>query len=310
MVESDDGLAEGPRLLVAVIGVGRVGSVLGAALARVGHRVVAATAVSDASLRRAERFLPDVPILPADEAVHEADLVLLTVPDDQLIGLIEGLAATDAWQGGQIGVHTSGAYGIDVFDTALDQGVLGLALHPAMTFTGRPEDLQRLPGAVFGVTAPEEFRPVADTIVLELGGEPVWVPESARTQYHAALSMGSNHLVTLVNDSADLLRGAGVENPERLLGPLLGASLDNALRLGDVALTGPVSRGDAATVERHVRALAGTQYQAPYLAMAIRTMQRAFESGRITREQSAALIAGIERASGVGDNPPPEEVPS
>jgi predicted short-subunit dehydrogenase-like oxidoreductase (DUF2520 family) len=285
-----------PRLRVAVIGVGRVGSVLGAALARAGHFVAAATGVSDASVRRAQRLLPGVPLIPADEATALADLVLITVPDDQLAGLIAGLAGTGSWRPGQLAVHTSGAHGIDVFAPAVANGVVGMALHPVMTFAGRPEDLQRLDGAAYGVTAPEEFRPVAETLVLELGGEPVWVPEAARAAYHAALSMGSNHLVTLVNDSAELLRASGVEEPRRLLTPLLGASLDNALRLGDEALTGPISRGDAETVRAHLRALSGTPYLNPYLAMAIRTMQRARNSGRLTDAQCADLIEVIDAA--------------
>jgi predicted short-subunit dehydrogenase-like oxidoreductase (DUF2520 family) len=289
-------MPEGPRLRVAVIGVGRVGSVLGAAFARAGHEIVAATGVSSESVKRCRRLLPDVPLLPADEAAARADLVLLTVPDSQLPGLIHGLTTTLAWQAGQLAVHTSGAHGIAVFDPAVQAGVLGMALHPVMTFTGRSEDVDRLPGAAFGVTAPPDFRPVAETLVLELGGEPVWVPEDARPTYHAALSMGSNHLVTLINDSQDLLRAAGVDNPARLLGPLLNASLDNSLRLGDDALTGPVSRGDRATVEAHLAALKGTPFLQPYLAMAIRTMQRAFRAGRLTQAQCADLIEGMERA--------------
>ncbi|MEO7261452.1 MAG: DUF2520 domain-containing protein, partial [Jatrophihabitantaceae bacterium] len=278
-----------PRLRVAVIGIGRVGSVLGAALGRAGHLVVAGTGVSADSQRRAARLLPGVPLTPADEAVGQADLVLLTVPDSELAGLIQGLASTGAWQVGQLAVHTSGANGVAVFDPAVSAGVVGMALHPVMTFAGRPEDLQRLEGAAFGVTAPEEFRPVAETLVIELGGEPVWVPESARPGYHAALSMGANHLVTLVNDSRDVLAAAGVEDPTRLLAPLLTASLDNALRLGDEALTGPVSRGDRGTLEAHIRALRGTPYLQPYLAMALRTMQRAHAVGRLTRLQCADL---------------------
>lgn len=287
-----------PRLRVAVIGVGRVGSVLGAALSRAGHLVVAGAGVSDESTRRAARLLPGVSLVPADEAVGQADLVLLTVPDDQLGRLIDGLAATSAWQRGQLAVHTSGAHGIGIFAAATALGVVGMALHPVMTFAGRSEDLLRLDGAAFGVTAPSDFRPVAETLVLELGGEPVWVPEAARASYHAALSMGSNHLVTLVNDSSDVLRAAGVEDPVRLLGPLLSASLDNALRLGDEALTGPVSRGDRATVEAHLAALRGTPFFQPYLAMALRTMQRAHAAGRLSREQCAELIEGIEQAGG------------
>jgi len=290
--------SKAPRLRVAVVGVGRVGSVLGAAFARVGHPVVAATGVSDDSRRRAERMLPTVPLVPADEAIADADLVLLTVPDDQLVELVRGLSATDSWRAGQLAVHTSGAHGIALFEPAAALGVVGMALHPVMTFAGREEDLQRLDGSAFGVTAPEDFRPVAETLVLELGGEPIWVPESARARYHAALTMGSNHLVTLVNDAADVLRAAGVESPARLLGPLLSASLDNALRLSDDALTGPISRGDRSTIEAHIRALKGTQFLQPYLAMALRTMSRARAAGRLTDEQCADLIEGIEKAEG------------
>ncbi len=294
MIQSGDA----PRLRVAVVGTGRVGSVLGAALTRAGHLVVAGTGVSAESRRRAERLLPGVPLVPADEAVQQADLVLLTVPDGELAALIEGLASTGAWQVGQLAVHTSGASGIAVFDPVITMGVVGMALHPVMTFAGRPEDVQRLDGAAFGVTAPEEFRPVAETLVIELGGEPVWVPESARPRYHAGLSMGSNYLVTLVNDSRDVLAAAGVEHPDRLLAPLLSASLDNALRLADDALTGPVSRGDRGTLEAHVRALHDTPYLQPYLAMALRTMQRAHAAGRLTKQQCADLIDGIEQAEG------------
>jgi predicted short-subunit dehydrogenase-like oxidoreductase (DUF2520 family) len=283
-----------PRLRVAVIGVGRVGSVLGAAFEQAGHAVVAATGVSARSQARAKSLIPRAALVPADDAVAAADLVLLTVPDDQLAGLVLGLASTGAWRPGQLAVHTSGAAGISVFDPAVAGGVVGMALHPVMTFTGRPEDLQRLPGAAFGVTAPEDFRPVAETLVLELGGEPVWVPESARAGYHAALSMGSNHLVTLVNDAADALRAAGVENPRRILAPLLTASLDNALLLGDEALTGPVSRGDRATVERHLAALHGTPFLPAYLAMAWRTMERAHQSGRLSDGQRAELASVMQ----------------
>jgi predicted short-subunit dehydrogenase-like oxidoreductase (DUF2520 family) len=218
------------------------------------------------------------------------------VPDGQLAGLIQGLTSTLAWQAGQLAVHTSGAHGIAVFDPAVQCGLVGMALHPAMTFAGRPEDLDRLAGAAFGVTATPDFRPVAETLVLELGGEPVWVPESARPTYHAALSMGANHLITLVNDAREVLSSAGVEDPVRILAPLLTASLDNALRLGDDALTGPVSRGDRQTVEAHVRALRGTRYLQPYLAMAIRTMQRALQAGRLTQAQCADLLEGMEKA--------------
>jgi predicted short-subunit dehydrogenase-like oxidoreductase (DUF2520 family) len=280
------------RLSVGVIGTGRVGSVLGAALSRVGHRVVAASGVSGESVRRAGRLLPGTPLLPADEVVARASLVVLAVPDDVLGPLVSGLAETDAWRAGQLVAHTSGAHGVAVLEPATRAGVLPMALHPAMTFAGQAEDLDRLAGVSFGVTAPDPLRPVAEALVLEMGGEPAWVPEEARPLYHAALVVGANHLVTLVNDAADLLRRAGVERPAQVLGPLLGAALDNALRVGDAALTGPVSRGDAGTVAAHLRTLSA---HAPdsvtaYVAMARLTADRALAAGRLKAAQAGPLL--------------------
>jgi predicted short-subunit dehydrogenase-like oxidoreductase (DUF2520 family) len=280
---------------VGILGTGRVGSVLGAALARAGHRLVGASGVSRESRRRAERLLPGVPILAPDEVVAAAELVLIAVPDDVLRALVAGLATTDSWRAGQIVAHTSGAHGISVLDPAAARGVLALALHPAMTFAGRPEDLDRLAGASFGVTAPVEMRAVAEALVVEIGGEPVWVPELARPLYHAALSLGSNYLVTLVSDCVELLAGAGVEQPVNLLAPLLSAALDNALRLGDAALTGPISRGDAATVAIHVDTLGreAPAELATYVALGRRTAERARSAGRLTAAQLAAVVDAL-----------------
>jgi predicted short-subunit dehydrogenase-like oxidoreductase (DUF2520 family) len=283
------------RLSVGVVGVGRVGSALAVALQRAGHPVVAVSGVSDASRRRAEERLPSAAVVPADDVVRSADLVLLTVPDDALAEVIEGLAAVGAFRRGQLVAHTSGRHGLDVLEPALRAGALPLALHPVMTFAGGAEDVERLAGTSFGVTAPEPLRAVGEVLVVEMGGEPVWVPEEARTLYHAALAWGSNYLVTLVTTAADLLRQTGVERPELLLAPLLGASLDNALRRGDSALTGPVSRGDAGTVTAHLDVLRdkAPEVVSAYVALARLTADRALRDGRLDATKAAALLEAL-----------------
>ncbi|GID94890.1 Rossmann-like and DUF2520 domain-containing protein [Amorphoplanes digitatis] len=277
-------------LVVGVVGAGRVGAVLGAALEAAGHRVVAVAAVSAASRERARRLLPRAAILPADEVARSAtDLLLLAVPDDHLAAVVSGLAATGSLRGGTTVAHTSGAHGLAVLgDTD------GIALHPAMTFTGADADLERLPGIAWGVTARD--RAFASRLVTDLGGIPEWVAEDARPLYHAALAHGANHLVTLVNEAADLLRAAGVEHPEAVLSPLLHAALDNALLLGDAALTGPVSRGDAGTVRKHLDRVAPESAPA-YLALARRTADRAIAAGRL-RPQDAALLLDVLAQAG------------
>ena len=253
--ETTPAAARPARLAVGIVGAGRAGTALGAALARAGHQVVAASAVSDASLRRAHANFPDAVITEPSQVLRRADLALLTVPDDALPGLAAGLAATGAPLEGRMLAHASGRYGVSVLEPAVRQGALPLALHPVMTFTGRPDDVDRLRGTSFGVTAPDVLRPAAEALVIEMGGEPVFIAEENRELYHAAIAGAANHLITLVAQAMDLLATAGVAEPARLLAPLLSASLDNALRFGDAGLTGPVARGDAATVAAHLAAL-------------------------------------------------------
>ncbi len=280
-------------LTVGVVGAGRVGAVLGAALVAAGHRVVAAAGVSDASRTRIARLLPGAAHLPADEVARAGtDLLLLAVPDDALAGVVAGLAGTGALRVGQVVAHTSGAHGLAVLAPAAARGARPLALHPAMTFTGRTDDLDRLPGISYGVTAPGHLRALAARLVTDLGGVPEWVREADRPLYHAALAHGANHLVTLVNEALDRLRDAGVAQPEKVLAPLLRAALDNTLRLGDAALTGPVSRGDAGTVARHLERLAATAPESvpSYLALARRTADRAIAAGRLRPHDAGPLL--------------------
>ena len=287
------------RLRVGVVGAGRVGAVLGAALHRVGHVPVAVSAVSQASRARAEALLPGVPVVPVDEVVRAADLVLLTVPDDALADLVTGLVATGALQRGTLVAHTSGRHGLAVLEPALAAGALPLALHPALPFAGTAVDLERLVGTAFGVTAPEPLLPVAEALVLEMGGEPVRLTEEQRPLWHAALAHGANHLTTLVASAADLLRAAGVAEPGPVLAPLLGSALDGALVRGDDALTGPVARGDAGTVAAHLAALAAAAPDVlpSYVAMARLTADRALASGRLDPERAGALLAVLGSVS-------------
>lgn len=304
------------RLSVGIISAGRVGTALGYALERVDHVVVACSAISDASRLRAQRRLPETAILPVAEVAQQAELLLLTVPDAELASLVSGLAATGSVRPGTIVVHTSGANGVAVLAPLTEQGCIPLAIHPAMTFTGSDEDISRLPDTCFGVTAADEVGyAIGQSLVLEIGGEPFRVPEYARTQYHAALAHASNHLVTLLLDAVDTLRASlrgqellGQELvddapgglPERVVGPLARAALDNALQRGQSALTGPVARGDAAAVAAHLEALGALdpELARAYRADSLRTAQRA--------HAPAGVFAVLEPGTETGPETSPE----
>jgi predicted short-subunit dehydrogenase-like oxidoreductase (DUF2520 family) len=289
----NSGTSEHPaRLRVGVIGPGRAGTALARALARAGHEITAAAAVSAASKRRVRENFPLARLTEPAQVLADADLVLLTVPDDVLPGLVEGLAATGAPYAGRLVAHASGAHGILVLNEATKKGALPLALHPVMTFTGRDDDVDRIKGVSFGVTAPEPLRPAAEALVIEMGGEPVFIAEEDRPLYHAGLAFAANNLVTLVTEAESLLRQAGAENPGRMLGPLLGAALDNALRFGDAGLTGPVARGDDGTVAAHIAALAARDPAAlpAYRALARLTADRALAAGLLSPDDAERLL--------------------
>jgi len=276
---------------IGLVGAGRVGAVLGAAFRAAGHEVVGVSGDSAASRTRAAALLDGVPLLAPAAVTEAADVLVLAVPDDALLGLVEVLVAGGSVRDGQHVVHTSGRHGLAVLAAAAEVGARPVALHPAMTFTGTARDLARLRGAVVGVTAGPGERRLADQLVAALGATATYVAEDDRTLYHAGLAHGANHLVTLVAEARETLAAAGVADPSALLGPLLRAALEGALEHGDAALTGPVVRGDAGTVEGHLADLAGTVPQAlgSYAALARATLVRAEADGRVAGPRAEAL---------------------
>ena len=285
-------------LRVGVVGAGRVGAVLAAALGAAGHQIVAAAGESDASRARIADLLPGVPTLKPTAVARACDLLLLTVPDDMLGNVVTTLSDAGAIRPGQYVVHTSGRHGLEVLAPAAALGAHVIAMHPAMTFTGTTIDLDRLAGCVFGLTADAAERPLAEALVADLGGSPMWVPEEMRTLYHAGLAHGANHLVTLVTQAMEMLAAAGADDPAGTLRPLLTAALDNALEQGDAALTGPIVRGDVNTVRAH---LADIRANAPqtltsYVVLARDTLDRAVTDGRVLPIRAAAILRALDAA--------------
>lgn len=283
---------------IGVVGAGRVGSVLASRLLAAGYPVVGVSGRSAASRMRASTLLPGIAVLEPDQVAAAADVLVLAVPDDSLIAVAEELAASGSVRAGQLVVHTSGRHGLDALAALTRLGARPVALHPAMTFTGTVADLDRSP--VFGLTAADAERPFAEQLVAALDGVPMWVAETDRALYHAALAHGANHLVTLVAQSMDLLRAAGAEDPSAVLRPLLTAALDNVLALGDAALTGPVVRGDVTTIRAHVDALAASDVDDAtvdaYLELARATASRAEADHRLSPVSAGTIRQVLDEA--------------
>ncbi|MFA9432566.1 Rossmann-like and DUF2520 domain-containing protein [Egicoccus sp. AB-alg2] len=245
------------RYRIAVVGPGRVGTLLAVALARAGHRVTAVAGGRPEARARVAAAVAgvrgfDTPV----EAVPHADLLVLAVPDDALEAVVRDLARADGLHAALHLVHVAGSRGLAPLDLARRAGARVAACHPAMTVPSEAVEPERLHGVAWAVTAAPADRDWAHDLVRDLGGDPVDVPESARVLYHAGLTLGSNAAAAAVAAARQALLAAGIRHPETFLAPLAEASVANVLRDGAAALTGPVVRGDTGTIARHLDTLA------------------------------------------------------
>lgn len=219
------------RLGVGVIGAGRVGPLIAAALLRAGHSLVGITTPSEGDTDRVEAILPGVVYADPLEILERSELVVLALPDQQLPGFIEGVSLQKAWSSGQLVAHTSITHGLGVLDSARAQGAIPLALHPLMEFTGTSIDLTRMSGAWCVISAPAVAEPIASALAVEMGMEPLVVGEDKRPEVASAIALATSLSHTTIHEAASRLKAAGIDNPGVVMQPLVNSSIENALRL-------------------------------------------------------------------------------
>jgi predicted short-subunit dehydrogenase-like oxidoreductase (DUF2520 family) len=225
--------SDSTRLRFSVIGAGPVGLALASALSGAGHELVAISTTDPVRASQVEAVLGTVQVVPVIDALQNVDLVIFAIPGDQIAELIKGLVKTESLNRGTLLVHTSPDFGYEVFDDALTVGVVPIAIHPAIRFTGFSSiDRARLVDSYIAVDAPRAVLPVAQTLAIELGGEPVHVPDTARAKYAEAVSVAGTFTSLIVGQAITLLEDAGIDKPRNLLGGIFRSSLEESLRTG------------------------------------------------------------------------------
>jgi predicted short-subunit dehydrogenase-like oxidoreductase (DUF2520 family) len=225
-------IAASGRLSFGVIGAGPVGVVLAQALAAAGHQLIGISAVSSENLERIDAMLPDAELLQVDEIIERSDLVLLAIPAGQILDLVNGAAETKLWRAGQLLAHTSGQHGYGILSPASQQGVIALAIHPAMRFTGTSIDLARIRESYFAVNAPKVALPIAEALVIEMGAEPFVVSEADRAKYFEAYEVATNFSAMIVNQAIGLLEEVGLSDPRAVIAPVVRSAVEQALASG------------------------------------------------------------------------------
>ena len=242
-------------LKIAFIGAGPVGTAFGVRLSQLNYEV---TGVYDVSLAAAQRFAKTVPSCQiyekAQELADTAEFVFITTPDD----IIPKVAAELNWHTGQSVVHCSGATSVDALESAKQQGAMVGSIHPCQTFAGIDQAVENLPGSTFAIEAEEPLRGILKDMALALNGDWVFLTAEDKALYHAAACIACNYFYTLVKLATDLWQNFGKSTAEAAQAylPLLRGAVNNIGNVGfPGCLTGPIARGDLATIRKHLAAL-------------------------------------------------------
>ncbi len=278
---------------IALIGPGRAGSVLVRALHRAGYPIAAVHGRRPEPAQALAKEVGARATRTSAGALDLAELTILAVPDAAVADLARDLAEAQCSSAGKSVVHTSGAQDRTPLTPLKLAGLRTGVFHPLQGFNPSPDAVRNLPGTLFGIDADGALRATLDQLARDLGGEPFDLAGVDRGRYHAAAALLSNFTVTLFYEAEGLMEQAGLHPAiaRRGLIALLRGTLHN-LNQGEVAnaLTGPLARGDAATIQRHLEALKmDRDLQRLYRRLAARTIRLAERSGRLTSQQIDAL---------------------
>jgi len=285
---------------IGIIGAGRAGSALAHALDEARYPVIAVASKSQPSATRLAKRLHGAQATPVAALVALCDTIFVAVPDDA----IAEVANQCHWRDGQYVIHLSGAASLDTLAPAREAGASVGSFHPLQTFAGEGKP-GRPPVAptkscfvdiTVGIETEDELLTYLQKVAQDLGAKPLVVSPGAKGLYHAGAMLACNYVVTLVAAAQQLWATLGISEQESraALLPLLRATVDNIESLGATdALTGPVARGDAGTIERHLVELGE---RAPAALEAYRELGRltvplALAKGTIDQQTAERLFA-------------------
>jgi predicted short-subunit dehydrogenase-like oxidoreductase (DUF2520 family) len=244
---------------LSIIGAGRLGTALGRALAGRGHKIKALSCRHKASALESWRIIGQGKAMTDNAAAAQrGEVIFLCLPDEEIARVAKALSRAKIDWGTKVVYHTSGLLPAKVLAPLAEKGARTASFHPIQSFPSKKTGPGHFRGIYFGLEGDREALVFAGKLIARLGGRALIIPSEAKPLYHAAFSLTSNFFVVLLDASVRLLQKAGI--PEKksrsILFPLVEGTLHNVKEIDmAAALTGPVVRGDAASVKTHLDAL-------------------------------------------------------
>lgn len=285
----------------ALIGPGRVGCAVSKRLILAGFSLTAVVGTSLAASNDACEFIGcDIGAATTDLGMAApASLILIAVPDDAIASVAHQLQSQHFLTPASVLLHFSGVHPAAIMRHPNSSAALG-CLHPLLPFADRQMAVKQLPSAAFTLEGDQPALERATAIVQLFSARAWTIKAEHKHLYHAAVCIASNYLVTLIDETSQLLEICGIDNHQStvFLEPLLTATLENITNKGtQQALTGPIVRGDIGTIKLHLDALKQTSDTALslYCVLGLRTLSIAEQSGRLNPTQATEISSLFQK---------------
>jgi predicted short-subunit dehydrogenase-like oxidoreductase (DUF2520 family) len=228
------------------------------------------------------------------ELTPRGEVVFITTPDDLIAPVCREIAGHKGFRKNMVVLHCSGALSSQILGPARDSGAFVATVHPLQSFASIDQAIRLVPDSFCAVEGDEQALPIVRQIVEDVGGILLEITPEKKTLYHAAAVVASNYLVTLMGLATELNKSAGLSEDVSFsaLLPLIKGTLSN-IRLKGIpdALTGPIARGDVATLSAHLESLErdAPEYRSLYRCLGLYTVEIAKEKGSISQETAVKL---------------------
>lgn len=286
---------------ISFIGAGKVGTSLAYLLKRKGYDVFGITSRTIESAQRAYEFIGDI-VYSNDiyMFVEDSDVIFITTNDDVIPEVIEGIKENCEIRKGQIFVHTSGSLSSEVFKPLEEEGAIGISIHPLQTIANPQEGIKNIVGSLFAIDGNEKAFNFAKQVVDDLEGEAFIIDSEKKPLYHLSAVIACNYFVTLMNRSVNLFQKVNIDEKVGTEGliKLVKGTLNNIERLGtEMALTGPIARGDISTIRDHIEAMKKHSPETLHLykTLGLYTVDIALKKGSIDKEKAKKINEILEK---------------
>jgi len=279
-----------------IVGCGKVGTILAKQMKSSGYPLIGVASKSLSSAQKMAdetktKLFSDIPW----EVTNAADIVFITTPDGIIQEASQKISENKGFKQNAVVLHCSGALPSTILAPAKTCGASIGSMHPLQSFASSESDINPFKGIIAAIEGEESAIHIARQIAADLGSISLTIKTEAKTLYHAAAVVASNYLVTLQDLAFKLLKISGIpeKSAYKVLGPLISGTLSNIEKVGTVkALTGPIVRGDAETVKKHVDEIGSMtpELLSLYQTLGRYTVNIAESGGNLSKEKVQVLF--------------------